>query len=130
MLEKPKRILIVDDDPMVHELLDARLGDIDGYEIISRKDVTSSWAFLKRKRPDTVLLDWNLPDEPGIRLLRRIKGDFKRMWIPVFMLTGRCSMEEVERVLSEGANGYFTKPINLELISKRLAGLFKDDVAA
>lgn len=130
MKEKPKKILIVDDDPMVHDLLNARLGVIDGYELISRGSVQSSWVFLKRNRPDTILLDWNLPDEPGIRLLRRIKGDIKMMWTPVFMLTARGRMEEVERVLSEGAAGYFTKPINLDLISRRLSSYFEDDVAA
>lgn len=125
-----KNILSIDDDEMVHDLLRARLEEVDGYRLSACLTGQAARKILRKKRPDLILLDWNLPDEPGLRLLRWIKGDSKRVWTPVFMLTMRTSMEDVETTLESGATGYFTKPINLNLVSRRLRSYFDDHIAA
>ncbi len=125
-----KNILSIDDDEMIHELLRSRLEEIDGYTVSTCMTGTSARKFLRKTRPDLILLDWNLPDEPGLGLLRWIKGHSKRVWTPVFMLTMRTSMEDVETTLESGASGYFTKPINLDLVSRRLKSYFADHIAA
>ncbi len=120
-----KTILCIDDDPVVLALLKARLGAIDGYKIITASDGSSGLELAEKKRPDAILLDWMLPDGSGLGVLEALKGDSRTTWTPIYMLTGRTKMGDVERALEKGAAGYFTKPIKIVEISEHFAEHFK-----
>ena len=105
-----KLVLVVDDDPDVWEILSLRLKSY-GYDMISAKDGAQGIQKARELTPDLILLDFGLPDEPGIEILKKFKSDKTISQIPVVMLTG---MEEHERAcLESGAASYITKPFDL-----------------
>ena len=113
-------ILIIDDDAVVLRVLAARLGIRDGHDVRVAKDGSTGIAMAIEKRPDLILLDWMMPRMTGLVVLEALKGDSRTAWIPVYMLTGRKKMKDVEKALAKGASGYFTKPVNLADLSKRV----------
>lgn len=120
---RKKTILCIDDDPVVLAILKARLAEGEGYKVLTAIDGALGEELALSKQPDVILLDWMLPDGSGLRILETLKGDSRTTWTPIFMLTGRTKMGDVERALEKGAAGYFTKPIKLKEICDKLAEL-------
>lgn len=118
-----KTILCIDDDPVVLAILKARLSNGEGFKVLTAIDGALGKELALSKQPDVILLDWMLPDGSGLRILETLKGDSRTTWTPIFMLTGRTKMGDVEQALEKGAAGYFTKPIKLREICDKLAEL-------
>ena len=67
-----------------------------------------------------------IDDDPAVlAVLEWLEGNSRTTWIPIFMLTSRLKMTDVEKALSRGAAGYFTKPLKFSEISTRLERLAK-----
>lgn len=113
------RILIVEDEPDLREMLATSLRD-DDFAVTGAPDVRSAWDALINQPPDLVLLDWMLPDITGIQLLRRIRNHRKLGNIPVIILTARA--EESDRIhgLDSGADDYVVKPFSLKELRARV----------
>jgi DNA-binding response OmpR family regulator len=105
------RLLVVDDDVFIRELMREVLGQC-GYEVDTAEDGEVAWMGLDADpaRHDLVLLDKQMPRLDGISLLRRIRGDGRFADLPVIMLTADTSPEDVSQGLAEGAHYYLTKP--------------------
>ena len=67
-------VLIVEDEPAIVELVSYSLRET-GWEIRTAANVASAWDSIVQARPDLLLLDWMLPDQSGLRLLSRLRGD-------------------------------------------------------
>jgi DNA-binding response OmpR family regulator len=111
----PHRILLVDDEPRVREVVAAYL-QRDGYRVQTAGDGESALRYLSEFKPDLVVLDLMLPQVSGFDVLREIRrnGD-----LPVILLTARA--EEVDRVsgLELGADDYVVKPFSpRELVAR------------
>src|SRR5690242_19648864 len=91
-----ERILIVDDEPDLVELLDYNLRNA-GYTVVTARDGASALAEVRRQRPDLILLDLMLPDIPGTEVCRRLRKDQGSEAIPIVMITARG--EEIDRVV-------------------------------
>jgi two-component system phosphate regulon response regulator PhoB len=86
-------VLIVEDEPAIVELVSYSLRET-GWAIRTAGNVSpAAWDSIVQGRPDLLLLDWMLPDQSGLRLLSRLRGDRDFQDIPVIMLTAK-SMEE------------------------------------
>jgi two-component system KDP operon response regulator KdpE len=112
------QILIVEDHTQLRGLLSFLLSSA-GYETRETADAVSARAETTRQQPDLVLLDWQLPDMDGIKLLRLWRADEATAGIPVIMVSGKG--EEVDRVtgLKAGADDYVTKPFGVgELLAR------------
>ena len=81
-------VLIVEDEPAIVELVSYSLRET-GWEIRTAANVASAWDSIVQARPDLLLLDWMLPDQSGLRLLSRLRGDRDFQDIPVIMLTAK-----------------------------------------
>ena len=81
------KILVVDDEEGILELLDEDLSD-DGFEVISGNNGVSALAQIYRERPDIVLLDLNIPKINGYEVLRELRRDATTENLPVILLTG------------------------------------------
>lgn len=127
MEQNVKSILLVDDDPLMYEILKAALTGRERYSLTHAQRYSEAVKLIKKQKFDFILLDWNLRRHSGFSLLKEMKSNLKTAWIPIFMLTGRGKMYDVERALSAGANGYFTKPVNLDLMKKRLRRYFNTE---
>jgi len=118
------RILIVEDHKPLRSLLSFLLSNA-GYETQETSDAMSALDEASRQPPDLVLLDWQLPDMEGIRLLRLWRADEATARIPVIMVSGKG--EEVDRVagLKAGADDYVTKPFGRDELLARVQAVLR-----
>ena len=113
-----KRILVVDDDPMIRALVCDCLGTL-GVELNAVENGTSCLAALTQteNRPDLIVLDLIMPDMSGLDVLKKIRGDASLASIPVLMLTANSDTAEVAASMNISANEYLGKPFAMmELI--------------
>jgi two-component system phosphate regulon response regulator PhoB len=120
MAEKT-RVLIVEDEPAIVELLKYALGGA-GWELSFAANAGEAWDGICAGRPDLLLLDWMLPDQSGLRLLSRLRADRDFREIPVIMLTAKSMEEDKIAGLNAGADDYVTKPFSpRELVARAKA---------
>ncbi|MGE5154986.1 MAG: response regulator [Bdellovibrio bacteriovorus] len=110
------RVLVVDDDPDVRDLLDDYLSE-QGYEVSAADSASVARQLLERETPSVVLLDVGLPGEDGLSLARYIREHFD---IGVIMVSG--AGETVDRIvgLEVGADDYVAKPFDPRELKARL----------
>jgi len=115
------RVLIVDDDPRLHELLASYLGE-HGFAVAVAADGPQALARLANDAFDAVLLDMMMPGMDGLEVLRRLRRDDR---IPVIMLTARG--DEADRVvgLELGADDYVAKPFSPRELVARLRAVLR-----
>src|SRR5213596_2742618 len=111
------RLLVVEDEPNILELLAASLR-YAGFEVITAAAGTEAVQAAGRHRPDLIVLDVMLPDIDGFDVVRRLRGGGAR--IPVVFLTARDAMEDKVRGLTLGGDDYVTKPFSLEEVVARI----------
>jgi two-component system phosphate regulon response regulator PhoB len=119
-----RKILIVEDHKPLRSLLSFLLSGA-GYETCETADALSALEETGRQKPDLVLLDWQLPDMEGIKLLRLWRADEATAGIPVIMVSGKT--EEVDRVagLKAGADDYVTKPFGRDELLARVQAVLR-----
>jgi DNA-binding response OmpR family regulator len=120
----PPTILVVDDEPMVLEVVAGYLRR-DRYRVLERSDGNEAMAWLETNRPDLVVLDAMLPGVDGFDILRFIRS---RWDIPVIMLTARA--DETDRIvgLELGADDYVVKPFSPRELAVRVRNVLRRSV--
>jgi two-component system phosphate regulon response regulator OmpR len=115
------RILVVDDDPALCELLSDYLGQ-SGFSVATAGDGADMRRAMARRMPDVVVLDLMLPGEDGLALARELRS---RSEVPILMLSARG--EEIDRVvgLEVGADDYLAKPFSPRELLARLRALLR-----
>ncbi len=109
------RILVIDDDPALSEMIGIVLR-AEGYEPVFCADGSSAYETFKVSRPDLTLLDLMLPGVDGIEVCRRIRAE---SGAPIIMLTAKSDTADVVAGLESGADDYMVKPFNpKELIAR------------
>lgn len=116
-----KRILVVDDEKQIVEVIDAYLKR-DGFIPVLRYDVAGAMEVIQNDPPDLMILDINLPDGTGLDIIRQSR---ERHRIPIILLTAR--IEEIDRIvgLELGADDYVTKPFSPGELVARVRALFR-----
>jgi DNA-binding response OmpR family regulator len=115
------RILVVDDEADIRELLRELLGRA-GYDVAVAEDGRAGLRELFAARPDLVILDVNMPGLDGWQTLERIRDVSE---VPVLMLTARTGELEKVRGLTRGADDYVTKPFGRQELLARLQALLR-----
>jgi two-component system chemotaxis response regulator CheY len=124
--EKLARVLVVDDDALMREVLKALLRD-EGFEVAGEaRDGQSAIAMLDRTRPDIVCLDVNMPGMSGIDVLKSIRS--RNPDIRVVMITGDASMGTVREAVGFGAMGYIVKPFKAGRVGSALRAALKTPI--
>jgi DNA-binding response OmpR family regulator len=113
-------VLICDDDPLLAELLEHRLG-LQGYETAVARDGGEALALIAERSPDAVIMESMLPVNDGYEVLRRIRENDRLKNLPVIMLSARKQARDIIGALELGASDYVTKPFILEELVVRLA---------
>ncbi|MEO3809424.1 response regulator transcription factor [Sphaerisporangium sp. B11E5] len=116
------RLLIVEDDPNILELLAASLR-FAGFEVTPASGGAEAVAAAQRHRPDLIVLDVMLPDMDGFDVVRRLRAGGTRT--PVVFLTARDATEDKIRGLTLGGDDYVTKPFSLEEVVARIRAVLR-----
>jgi two-component system OmpR family response regulator len=116
------RVLVVDDEPNLTELLSMALR-YEGWEVRTAGSGIAAVRAAKEFGPDAVVLDMMLPDFDGLEVLRRMRGDDPN--IPVLFLTAKDAVEDRVAGLTAGGDDYVTKPFSLEEVVARLRALMR-----
>ncbi|MGW6483917.1 response regulator transcription factor [Streptomyces sp. NPDC055059] len=119
---EPVRILVVDDEPDVTDVLSAVMTG-EGWQVRTAADGATALATARDFRPDAVVLDWMLPDLNGLQVLRALRREAPR--VCVLFLTARDAVEDRIAGITAGGDDYVTKPYSLEEVLARLRGLLR-----
>lgn len=120
--EAASRVLVVDDDDDIRELLVSQLQQ-EHYEVRSAESVAEMRATLSQDVTDLVVLDLNLPDGDGLRVCRELRGE--GVVIPIIMVTARDSALDRVLGLELGADDYLTKPFEPRELLARVRNLLR-----
>ncbi|MDR3070936.1 MAG: response regulator transcription factor [Propionibacteriaceae bacterium] len=118
----PIRILTVDDEPSITELLSMAL-HYEGWEVERAASGIEAVRKAREFQPDAIVLDMMLPDFDGLEVMRRIHADDPN--VPVIFLTAKDTVEDRISGLTAGGDDYVTKPFSLEELIARLRGLLR-----
>ncbi|MDU7360602.1 MAG: response regulator transcription factor [Propionibacteriaceae bacterium] len=118
----PIRVLIVDDEPSLVELLSMAMR-YEGWELSTASTGTDAVRAAREVRPDAIVLDIMLPDFDGLEVMRRVRAE--QPDVPVIFLTARDGVQDRISGLTAGGDDYVTKPFSLEEVIARLRGLLR-----
>ncbi len=115
------KILVVDDDPRLRELVSITL-ERAGYQTVTARDGQMALTHAMREAPDLVVLDVGLPEIDGLEVCRRLRA---RSDVPILFLTARD--DEIDRILGLelGADDYVTKPFSPRELVARIKAILK-----
>ena len=119
---KGPRILVVDDEPNITELVAMALR-YEGFEVQTAANGRDALRAVSSFRPEVTILDVMLPDMDGFAVARRLSED--RVRVPILFLTARDTVEDKVRGLTLGGDDYVTKPFSLEELIARIRVLLR-----
>lgn len=114
-----KHVLVVDDDPMMLRLIKEQLKD--NYAVATAINGNLALKFLENKKTDLIILDYEMPNENGAEVLKKIRDNDTTANIPVVFLTGISDREKIQKVLKFKPQGYLLKPIEREKLLQIIA---------
>ncbi|NBR32198.1 MAG: phosphate regulon transcriptional regulatory protein PhoB [Sphingomonadaceae bacterium] len=118
------RLLIVEDDPALAELLIWHF-EAEGYEVRHTADGEEALLLAAEETPDAIILDWMIENISGIEVCRRLRRVSETSAVPIIMLTARGEEEDRIRGLDTGADDYVTKPFSPRELIARLAAVLR-----
>lgn len=118
-------VLVIDDDQGIQRLVKAIFNRRTKHKVLAELSGQEGFDQAVAQLPDLIMLDLRLPDLDGLEVCRRLKAGAKTRHIPVIMVTGRGSQEDVVNAYKSGANDYIVKPFEnntlLHKVDKLLA---------
>lgn len=118
------RVLIVEDEPAIAELLTINLKH-NGFAPIWAGDGVAAQRELDSNLPDVILLDWMLPGQSGLSLSRKWRADSRTKAIPIILLTAKSDEPDKIAGLDAGADDYITKPFSIKEMLARLRAVLR-----
>ena len=109
----PKKVLIVDDSPMIRRIVGKILKD-SGYDVVMAENGQKGVEAARRDRPDLVIMDIEMPVMNGLQATASIKSDRSTAHIPVLIFTSLGSEQDMRMALEAGGSGFLNKPISKE----------------
>jgi len=119
---RPRRVLVVEDDPFLLELITTRL-ELAGFDTRSARDGSQALQRLTEFRPEAMVLDINMPVLDGFGVLIHMQAQGLTEKTPTMVLTARNSPEDVSKAIKLGARDYLSKPFKDEQLIARVGRL-------
>ncbi|MFL6139610.1 MAG: response regulator transcription factor [Frankiaceae bacterium] len=116
------RLLVVDDEPTIVELLSASLR-YAGFEVVTARNGAEALKAARELPPDLLVLDVMMPGLDGFEVVRRLRADGRH--VPVLFLTARDGTEDKVTGLTLGGDDYVTKPFSLEEVVARIRAVLR-----
>ena len=118
------RILVVEDEPAIQELLSLTLSEA-GYQTLLASDAIEAYQHTQDVLPDLILLDWMLPGMSGIEFARKMRGQSRTQNIPIIMLTAKAQEQDKLAGLETGADDYMVKPFSTRELNARIKAVLR-----
>ena len=119
--------LIVEDSPMMRQLLVFALARVKNLRVTEADDGVDGLRKLASARYDIIVTDINMPIMDGLKLIQRVRMDATHKDTPIVVITTEGSQEDRQRALQLGANAYITKPIQAPQVIATVKELLKID---
>lgn len=120
----PAKILVIEDDPAISELLHYNL-EAAGYVVATAGTAEEGQLLLAEQDFDLLVLDWMLPEMPGIELCSAVRRSGRHPTMPILMLTARGEETDRIRGLTTGADDYVVKPFSVPELLARVKALLR-----
>lgn len=118
-----KRILIIEDDPIIRECL-AALFDAEGYAILESADGRTGALLYMQQSPDLVITDLHMPGMDGVQVIKTIRGHATQQ-VPILAMTADPSPALKRQCETAGIDGYLLKPFDPDALLATAAGLLQ-----
>lgn len=118
-----RRVLIVDDDPEIVELLVDIIGNDDRFEVKTASNGFDAGALTKEFRPDVILLDFMLPDINGNIVCQRVRSDPELAHTKIIIVSGAVSPVEIDKLKAAGADEFVKKPFDSQKLLDQIVEL-------
>lgn len=120
-----KRVLIVDDDPAIVDMLEDLLTRDGRFEVKSASNGFEAGSLTQGFRPDILLLDYMLPDINGNVVCERVRNDPKLAHTKIIIVSGAVSSFEIEHLKAAGADDFIKKPFDVDKLISRMVELLR-----
>ena len=120
---RKERVLIIDDDPDIRDVLDLSLSE--HYTIFAASNGLEGLNLVKTKNPDLIITDYNMPVMNGPEFCRQLRRDILLRHLPVIMLTGKGETKDMVTGIEAGADDYIVKPFEPETLLARIHMILK-----
>jgi len=120
MLDQNMKILVVDDFSTMRRIIRNILKEIGYSNVEEADDGDTALDKLRGGNFDFVITDWNMPNMPGIDLLKNMRADEKLKATPVLMVTAEAGKENVVAAVAAGVNNYIVKPFTAAHLKERI----------
>jgi two-component system phosphate regulon response regulator PhoB len=124
MMKQQPRILIVEDEPAIAELIAVNLSH-GGFVPVIAGDSVAAQRELDAVLPDAILLDWMLPGQSGLALARHLRKQPRTKGVPILMLTAKGDEPDKVAGLDAGADDYITKPFSTQELLARIRAVLR-----
>ena len=121
-LSSSNKILIVDDDPKIQDIL-TRMLSRDGYQTETASDGFEAGAQVMKFKPGLIILDLIMPEMNGFEVCKKVKNEPDTSHIKVLAITGYDTEENKEKIMKAGADGYLTKPLDRKILLQNIENL-------
>lgn len=118
---RSRRVLVVDDDPVLLSSLKQIMSEA-GYLVEIARSPSEFWRALEVFSPDLLIIDLVLPEYSGADLCKFIRADYRWRDLPVLFLSASTDRDTIIQLYEAGADDFLTKPVDKELLLRRLAG--------
>lgn len=120
-----KKILVVDDDEAIVELFVDVLGDDHRFEIKTALSGYDAGMLTEQFKPDLMVLDYMLPDINGNIVCQRVRDNPDLSYMKIIIVSGVVNRDEIEELLSAGADEFVKKPFNIEQLMERIENVLE-----
>ena len=111
------KILVIDDDPAIVELLRMTLSE-GGHSVIESGEAVEAVALAASELPDLITLDVHMPAVDGIEIYRRLRANAANAKTPIIFLTGGSPADVLDRIPTDSRVSFIDKPIDMDLLAR------------
>lgn len=125
-MDKNMRVLVVDDFSTMRRIIKNILRQLGFNNIVEADDGSTAWEILNKDKIDFIVSDWNMPELPGIDLLRKVRASEEFKDIPFLMVTAEGLQENIIEAVQAKVSNYIVKPFTAETLSQKIDKIFEN----